>query len=77
MTPRNWQLKLWATAHGLACLAMNHQLEKFLPDVDIYRLLESSTQTFLKGLKSPCESMTVSRHLCTLTPLKKALTIMR
>lgn len=46
-------VKLWATAHGLACLAMNHQLEKFLPDVDIYRLLESSTQTFLKGLKSP------------------------
>lgn len=44
-------VKLWATAHGLACLAMNHQLEKFLPEVNVYSLLESSTRTFLEGLR--------------------------
>jgi AcrR family transcriptional regulator len=44
-------VKLWAMAHGLAGLAMNHQLEKFLPDVDVYSLLESSTRTFLDGLR--------------------------
>jgi AcrR family transcriptional regulator len=44
-------VKLWAMAHGLACLAMNQQLEKFLPEVDVYSLLESSTRTFLEGLR--------------------------
>lgn len=44
-------VKLWAMAHGLACLAMNQQLEIFMPDVDVYTLLESSTQIFLEGLK--------------------------
>lgn len=46
-------VKLWAMAHGLACLAMNQQLDKFLPEVDVYSLLESSTRTFLEGLKRP------------------------
>jgi AcrR family transcriptional regulator len=44
-------VKLWAMAHGLAGLGMNHQLERFLPEVDVYSLLESSTQTFLEGLR--------------------------
>ena len=44
-------MKLWAIAHGLACLAMNQQLEKFLPEVDVYDLLESSTRTFLEGVR--------------------------
>ena len=44
-------MKLWAIAHGLACLAMNQQLEKFLPEVDVYSLLESSTRTFLEGVR--------------------------
>jgi AcrR family transcriptional regulator len=44
-------VNLWAMAHGLACLSMNHQLEKFLPDVDVYGLLETSTETFLEGLQ--------------------------
>ena len=44
-------VKLWAIAHGLACLAMNQQLDKFLPEVNVFSLLESSTQTFLEGLR--------------------------
>ncbi len=44
-------VKLWAVGHGLACLAMNQQLDKFLPHVDVYSLLESSTGTFLEGLR--------------------------
>ena len=44
-------IKLWAMAHGLACLAMNHHVEKFMPAGDVYQLLESSTHTFLDGLK--------------------------
>jgi AcrR family transcriptional regulator len=44
-------VKLWANAHGLACLAMNQHVEKFLPDVDITTLMESSARTFLDGLR--------------------------
>ncbi len=44
-------VKLWAMAHGLACLAMNQQLEKFLPEGDVFSLLQSSTDTFLEGLR--------------------------
>ena len=44
-------VKLWAMAHGLACLAMNQHVEKFLPEVDVYTLVETSTQTFLQGLR--------------------------
>ena len=47
-------IKLWAMAHGLACLAMNHHVEKFMPAGDVYQLLESSTHAFLDGLKSGC-----------------------
>ena len=44
-------VKLWANGHGLACLAMNQHVEKFLPDVDVYTLMESSARTFLDGLR--------------------------
>ncbi|CAA0118566.1 HTH-type transcriptional regulator BetI [Halioglobus japonicus] len=50
---RELAVKLWAMAHGLACMTMNHQLERFLPNVDVCSLLESSTYTFLEGLKHP------------------------
>jgi AcrR family transcriptional regulator len=43
-------VRLWALAHGLACLAMNRQIEMFLPGADVYSLLEGSTHTFLNGL---------------------------
>ena len=43
-------IKLWAMAHGLACLEMNHRADTFMPGVDVYQLLESSTHTFLDGL---------------------------
>lgn len=44
-------VKLWANGHGLACLAMNRHVENFLPDVDVYTLMESSARTFLDGLR--------------------------
>ena len=44
-------VKLWGNAHGLACLAMNHHVEKFMPGVEVSTLLASSTRTFLDGLK--------------------------
>ncbi|MCB1706123.1 MAG: TetR/AcrR family transcriptional regulator [Halioglobus sp.] len=46
-------VKLWAMAHGLACLSMNHQVEQFLPQVHVFSLLESSTLTFFEGLRHP------------------------
>ena len=44
-------VKLWATAHGLACLTMNRSLDNFLPDVDSHELLDSTTRTFLEGVR--------------------------
>jgi AcrR family transcriptional regulator len=44
-------VKLWAMAHGLACLTMNQSLENFLPGVDSHALLDSTTRTFLEGLR--------------------------
>lgn len=44
-------VKLWATAHGLACLTMNQSLDNFLPNVDTRGLLDSTTRTFLEGLR--------------------------
>jgi AcrR family transcriptional regulator len=49
-------VKLWAMAHGLACLAMNKQIEKFMPDVDVDSLLESSALTFLEGIRQESRS---------------------
>lgn len=44
-------VKLWATAHGLACLSMNHTLSNFLSSGDVHDLLGSATRTFLEGLR--------------------------
>ena len=38
--------------HVLACLAMNHHVEKFMPAGYVYQLLDSSSHTFLDGLKT-------------------------
>ena len=45
-------IKLWAMAHGLACIEMNRLAEGFIAGVDVYALLESSTHTFLEGLRT-------------------------
>ena len=44
-------VKLWATAHGLACLVLNGHVDKFMPGADVHTLMESSTHTFLDGLR--------------------------
>ncbi|MEM0953834.1 MAG: TetR/AcrR family transcriptional regulator [Pseudomonadota bacterium] len=43
--------ELWAMVHGLSCLAMNDQIDRFMPAADAFQLLESSTHTFFKGLR--------------------------
>ena len=43
--------KLWAMVHGLSTLTMNHAIERFVPGADVYNLLETSTETFLTGLR--------------------------
>jgi AcrR family transcriptional regulator len=49
--PVDLAVKLWAMAHGLSGLARTRHVEKFMPGVDVYSLLESSTHTFLGGLE--------------------------
>ncbi len=44
-------IKLWAMAHGLSGIAMHDHVERFLPQADVYSLLESSTYTFLEGVR--------------------------
>ncbi len=44
-------VKIWGMAHGLAGLAMNRNIERFLAEVDVYGLYESSAMTFLEGLR--------------------------
>ena len=44
-------VRLWGIAHGLACLAMNRHINRFLPDADVYSLFEASTHAFLDGLR--------------------------
>ena len=43
--------QLWSMVHGLSTLAMNEQIDRFLPGADVFALLESSTQTFFAGLR--------------------------
>jgi AcrR family transcriptional regulator len=43
--------KLWAMVHGLAALAMNGQIDRFMENADVYALLESSTHIFFDGLR--------------------------
>jgi len=43
--------KMWALVHGLSALKMNHAIERFSPDSDVYDLLETSSRTFMGGLQ--------------------------
>ncbi len=49
--------ELWAMVHGLSGLAMNQQVDRFLPGADVYQLLERSTRLFFDGLR-----MSALRH---------------
>ncbi len=49
--PVDLATKLWAMAHGLSALALNGHIKKFMPDVDVDSLIESSTMAFLGGLE--------------------------
>ncbi|MDP4650830.1 MAG: TetR/AcrR family transcriptional regulator, partial [Haliea sp.] len=44
-------IKLWSMAHGLAGITLYGHIERFLPQADVFSLLESSTHTFLEGLR--------------------------
>jgi AcrR family transcriptional regulator len=50
--PLELAVKMWANGHGLACLAMNENIEVVMPEADIYALFESSAHTFLDGLRN-------------------------
>jgi AcrR family transcriptional regulator len=43
--------QLWSMVHGLSSLAMNEQIDRFLPGADVFTLLESSTQIYFEGLR--------------------------
>ena len=43
--------KMWALVHGLSALTMNHAIERFSPNSDVFDLLATSSRTFLSGLK--------------------------
>ena len=49
--PVDLAVKLWAMVHGLAGLARTEHVDKFMPGVDVYALVESTTHTFLGGLE--------------------------
>lgn len=51
--PVELAVKFWAMAHGLACLAMNNNIEHVLSGADVFKLFESSAMTFLDGLRPP------------------------
>lgn len=51
--PLETATKLWAMVHGLASLAMNGQIDRFMENADVYNLLESSTHIFFDGLRHP------------------------
>ncbi|GHD30305.1 TetR/AcrR family transcriptional regulator [Halioglobus pacificus] len=44
-------VKMWATVHGMSALFMNHKVEQFLPDADIFYLMDTSIETFFDGLQ--------------------------
>jgi AcrR family transcriptional regulator len=48
--PMDLAMKLWAMAMGLSQLAINHNMEKFVPDVDPYEMLTSFCHAFLDGV---------------------------
>ena len=49
--PLDLSLKLWAMGLGLSSLTINQHLQRFVPDVDVYELLATSTRSFLLGVK--------------------------
>ncbi|MDA8752701.1 TetR/AcrR family transcriptional regulator [Halieaceae bacterium] len=49
--PAELATKLWAMVHGLSMLSLNKKIDRFLPEADVYQLMESSTATFLAGLR--------------------------
>ncbi|MEH6589113.1 MAG: TetR/AcrR family transcriptional regulator [Halioglobus sp.] len=51
-SPAELAVKLWAMVHGLSSLAMNGHIGKFIDNVDVNDLIETSTHTFLAGLRS-------------------------
>jgi AcrR family transcriptional regulator len=56
--PLELAVKFWAMAHGLACLAMNNNIEHIMPGADVYSLFESSANTFLQGLEQADKNVT-------------------
>lgn len=51
VNPVELATELWAMVHGLGTLAMNQQVDRFLPGADPYELLERSTRLFFDGLR--------------------------
>ena len=49
--PLELAIKLWGVAHGLALLAMNGQIDRFMRGVDAHAMFDSATNTFLDGLE--------------------------
>ncbi len=45
--------ELWAMVHGLSCLEMNEQIDRFMPTANVDQLLERSTRLVFDGLRSP------------------------
>ncbi|EAQ97861.1 TetR/AcrR family transcriptional regulator [Congregibacter litoralis] len=44
-------VKLWSMVHGMSAISMSGKLPHFHPDADIPEMLDSSTRTFMAGLK--------------------------
>lgn len=51
VSPQQLAIKLWAMVHGLTTLSMNGKIERLCKDADVHSLLQSSTMTFLQGLR--------------------------
>ena len=51
VNPVELATELWAMVHGLSSLAMNNQVDRFLPDADAYSLLERCIHIFFDGLR--------------------------
>lgn len=45
-------VKLWSQVHGLSAISMSGKLPHFHPTADVKRMLESTTHTFMAGLRS-------------------------
>lgn len=49
--PLETATQLWSTVHGLSMLAMNDQISRFLPEADVFAMLERSVHTYFQGLR--------------------------